>query len=93
MSLGEADGVLSWRGRIAWAHKFNLERSIAAAFQSLPGASFTINGARPAPNAALTTLGLERQWCNGWSAAATLDGEFSSTTRSYSGRASIRHIW
>ncbi|WP_315722348.1 MULTISPECIES: autotransporter domain-containing protein [unclassified Bradyrhizobium] len=93
LSLGEADGVLSWRGRIAWAHNFNLERSIAAAFQSLPGASFTINGARPAPNAALTTLGLERQWRNGWSAAATLDGEFSSTTRSYSGRASIRHIW
>ncbi|MGJ5087008.1 MULTISPECIES: autotransporter domain-containing protein [unclassified Bradyrhizobium] len=93
LSLGDKDGVLNWRGRIAWAHDFNPDRSVAATFQSLPGASFTVSGAQPAPDAALTTLGLERHWSNGWTAAATLDGEFSSTTRSYSGRASMRYVW
>ncbi|CCD90002.1 protein of unknown function; putative Autotransporter beta-domain [Bradyrhizobium sp. ORS 285] len=93
MSWRDEDGVFNWRGRVAWAHDFNSDRSVAATFQLLPGASFTVGGAQPAPDAALTTLGLERQWSNGWSAAATLEGEFSSTTRSYSGRASIRHAW
>jgi hypothetical protein len=36
---------LTPRGRFAWAHDFEPDRSIAATFQALPGASFVVNGA------------------------------------------------
>ena len=39
------DAILTLRGRAAWAHDFNPDRSIAATFQTLPGASFVVNGA------------------------------------------------
>jgi hypothetical protein len=32
---------------------------------------------------ALTTASVEMKWLNGWSAAATFEGEFSNVTRSY----------
>ena len=39
------NGILTLRGRAAWAHEFNQDRNIAACFQTLPGASFAVNGA------------------------------------------------
>jgi hypothetical protein len=30
---------------------------------------------------------------NGWSAAATLEGEFSGVTRSYAGKGEVRYAW
>ncbi len=32
----------------AWAHDFNPDRAIGATFQTLPGASFVVNGAKQA---------------------------------------------
>ena len=40
-----AAAILTLRGRAAWAHDYNPDRSIAATFQTLPGASFVVNGA------------------------------------------------
>ena len=40
------DAILTLRGRAAWAHDFNPDRAVAATFQALPGAGFTVNGAR-----------------------------------------------
>jgi autotransporter-like protein len=74
------------RGRVAWAHDFNPDRNIAATFQTLPGASFVVNGAAQASDSALTTASAELKWRNGWSAAATFEGEFSDVTRSYAGK-------
>jgi hypothetical protein len=31
------------------------------------------------------------KWLNGWSAAATFEGEFSNVTRSYAGKGVVRH--
>ena len=81
------------RGRLAWAHDFNPDRSLAATFQTLPGASFIVNGAAPAADAALTTAAVEIKWTNGWSTAATFEGENSNTTRSYAGKGLVRHTW
>ena len=67
--------------------------SIAATFQSLPGASFVVNGAAQASDAALTTASVEMKWLNGWSAAATFEGEFSDVTRSYAGKGVVRYQW
>lgn len=85
--------LLTLRGRAAWAHDFNTDRSIAATFQSLPGASFTVNGTIASRDAALTSASAEMKWSNGWAVAATFDGEFSDTTRSYAGKGVVRYAW
>jgi autotransporter-associated beta strand protein len=84
------DSVLTLRGRLAWAHDYDPDRSIAATFQALPGASFVVNGAAQASDSALTTASAEIKWINGWSAAATFEGEFSDFTRSYAGKGVVR---
>jgi uncharacterized protein with beta-barrel porin domain len=85
--------ILTLRGRAAWAHDFNPDRNIAATFQALPGASFVVNGAAQASDSALTTASAEIKWLNGWSAAATFEGEFSAVTRSYAGKGVVRYAW
>jgi uncharacterized protein with beta-barrel porin domain len=85
--------ILTLRGRAAWAHDFNPDRNIGATFQALPGASFVVNGAAQAHDSALTTASAELKWQNGWSAAATFEGEFSNVTRSYAGKGVVRYTW
>ncbi|MET0705671.1 MAG: autotransporter outer membrane beta-barrel domain-containing protein, partial [Tardiphaga sp.] len=85
--------LLTLRGRAAWAHDFNTERSVSATFQALPGASFVVNGARPASDAALTTASAELGFRNGITLAATFEGEFSDVTRSYAGKGVVRYAW
>lgn len=85
--------MLTLRGRAAWAHNFNPDRSINATFQTLPGASFDVNGAAQARDAALVTASAEMKWRSNWSAAATLEGEFSNVTRSYAGKGVVRYAW
>ncbi|MGE5157868.1 MAG: autotransporter outer membrane beta-barrel domain-containing protein, partial [Gemmatimonas sp.] len=92
-SFALPDGVFTLRGRLAWAHDYNPDRSIAATFQALPGASFVVNGAAQASDSALTTASAEMRWMNGWSAAATFEGEFSNVTRSYAGKGTLRYTW
>ena len=71
------DDILTLRGRAAWAHDFNPDRAIGATFQTLPGASFVVNGAAHAADSALVTASAEMKWLNGFSFAATFEGEFS----------------
>jgi uncharacterized protein with beta-barrel porin domain len=92
-SFAMTDGVLTLRSRFAWAHDFNSNRIAAATFETLPGASFVVNGAAQAHDSALTTLSAEMKWMNGWSAAAAFEGEFSSVTQSYGGKALVRYTW
>ena len=92
-SFATADGVLTLRTRFAWAHDHDPDRSIAATFQALPGASFVVNGAAQASDSALTTASVEMNWRNGWSAAATFEGEFSNVTSSYAGKGVVRYQW
>ena len=87
------DGALTLRGRVAWAHDYDPDRSIGATFQSLPGTSFVVNGAAQAAESALTTASVEMKWRNGWSVAATFDGEFSAVTSSYAGKGMVRYTW
>ena len=87
------DAVLTLRGRAAWAHDFDPDRSTGATFQTLPGASFVVNGAAQARDAALTTASAELKWMNGWAVAATFEGEFSDVTRSYAGKGVVRYTW
>jgi outer membrane autotransporter protein len=92
-SFAMTDGILTLRGRLAWAHDYDPNRSIASTFQTLPGASFVVNGAAQAADSALVTASLEKKWLSGWSAAATFEGEFSDVTRSYAGKGVVRYAW
>jgi uncharacterized protein with beta-barrel porin domain len=85
--------ILTLRGRAAWAHDFNTDRAVSATFQSLPGASFVVNGAARAPDAALVTGSAEVNWLNGISLAGVFEGEFSNVTRSYAGKGVVRYQW
>jgi autotransporter-associated beta strand protein/probable HAF family extracellular repeat protein len=92
-SFAMQDGIFTLRGRAAWAHNFDPDRNIAATFQTLPGASFVVNGAAQASDAALVTGSAEMKWLNGLSLAATFEGEFSGVTRSYAGKGVARYAW
>jgi uncharacterized protein with beta-barrel porin domain len=92
-SYAVQDGILTLRGRVAWAHDYDPDRTIAATFQALPGASFVVGGAAQAADSALTTASVEMKWRNGWSAAATFEGEFSNVTSSYAGKGVVRYNW
>jgi autotransporter-associated beta strand protein len=92
-SYALTNAILTLRGRLAWAHDFDTDRSAAATFQSLPGSSFVVNGAAPAHDSALTTASAEVKWLNGFSVAATFEGEFSDVTQSYAGKGTVRYSW
>jgi uncharacterized protein with beta-barrel porin domain len=92
-SWGLAEGLLTLRGRAAWAHDYTTDRNVSAVFQSLPGSAFTVNGASAAGNTALTSASAEMSFTGGWSVAATFDGEFSDISRSYAGKGVVRYAW
>jgi len=92
-SWAVGDAILTLRGRAAWAHDYNTDRSIGATFQTLPGASFVVNGAAQSPDKALTTASAEVNWRSGFSVAATFEGEFSGNSSSYAGKGAARYQW
>jgi uncharacterized protein with beta-barrel porin domain len=92
-SFAMQNGIFTLRGRAAWAHDFNTDRAIAPTFQTLPGASFVVNGAAPAHDSALVTASAEMKWLNGFSLAGTFEGEFSNVTTSYAGKGVVRYAW
>jgi autotransporter-associated beta strand protein len=87
------DSIFTVRGRFAWAHDYNTDRSIGATFQTLPGASFVVNGAVQSPDKALTTATAEVKWRSGVSLAATFEGEFSNNSSSYAGKGVAHYQW
>lgn len=92
-SFAMQNSILTLRGRAAWAHDYNNDRTVGATFQTLPGASFVVNGAAQASDSALTTASAEIRWLNGVSLAASFEGEFSQTTTSYAGKGVARYAW
>ena len=72
------NAVLALRARLAWAHDWVSDPTLAAVFQALPGASFIVNGATPAKNSALASAGTELRLANGVSLLGKFDGEFAA---------------
>lgn len=92
-SYAMQNGVLTVRGRAAWAHDFNPSRAVTALFQTLPGAGFVVNGARVDADSALVSGSAEMKWLSGFSIAGTFDGEFSGNVSSYSGKGVFKYSW
>ncbi|WP_426419421.1 autotransporter domain-containing protein [Bradyrhizobium genosp. A] len=92
-SYAMQDGVLTLRSRAAWAHDYNPSRAVTALFQTLPGTSFVVNGARVDADSALVSTSAEMKWLSGFSIAGTFDGEFSGNVTSYSGKGVFKYSW
>lgn len=92
-SYAMQNGVLTLRGRAAWAHDYNPSRAVTALFQTLPGTSFVVNGARVDADSALVSASAEMKWLRAFSIAGTFDGEFSGNVTSYSGKGVFKYSW
>ncbi len=84
---------LIWHGRVAWAHDWVSNPALGAAFETLPGASFTVNGAAPPPNSALVSAGGKLFITPAWSFDAKFDGEFAGGSQTYAGTGTLRYAW
>lgn len=84
---------LVWRARLAWAHDWVSSPTLTAAFQTLPGANFVVNGAGMPANSALAALGAELYMTRNWSVEAKFDGNFANTAQTYAGTGTIRYRW
>ncbi|WP_321343441.1 autotransporter outer membrane beta-barrel domain-containing protein [Breoghania sp.] len=80
-------------GRLGWAHNFDTDVNLQAAFQSVSGSDFTVAGSGMARNLALVTLGGEFDLDNGWSMTAKLDGELGSRSQTYQASGRIAYRW
>src|SRR6266516_2147839 len=80
-------------GRVAWAHDWVSDPTLTPLFQTLPGASFIVNGAKLAQNSALTSAGAELRLANGVTLLAKFDGEFASHSSTYAGTGTLRYRW
>jgi autotransporter-associated beta strand protein len=80
-------------GRVAWAHDFVNGPALNAAFESLPGASFTVNGAPIPHDSALTSAGARLFLSPNWMIMAKFDGEFAPKSQTYAGTGTLRYVW
>lgn len=85
--------VLAIRTRAAWAHDHSSDESVSAAFQTLPGSGFTMNGAATVPNSGLLSVGAEIRLASGLSFGAKFDGEFANRSQTYAGTGTVRSVW
>jgi uncharacterized protein YhjY with autotransporter beta-barrel domain len=85
---------LTLRGRLAWAHDWvSNNPALEAAFQALPGASFTVNGAPLPKDSALASAGAVLRITPTLSLAAKFDGEFADGSQTYAGTGTLRYTW
>jgi outer membrane autotransporter protein len=87
------DAVLTLRSRLAWAHDWVSDPSLAAVFQALPGASFIVNGALPAKDSGLASAGAELRLARGVTLLAKFDGELAGRSNTYAGTGTVRVNW
>jgi outer membrane autotransporter protein len=81
------------RARVAWAHDWVTDPALSAAFETLPGTSFVVNGAPIPNNSALTTLGAELFVTSHLTLLAKFDGEFAPGSQTYAGSGTLRYSW
>jgi hypothetical protein len=90
---GGGGGALTLRSRLASAHDWVSDPTLTPLFQTLPGASFVVNGAAPAKNSALASAGAELRLAGGVALLAKFDGEFAAHSSTYAGTGTLRYTW
>ena len=81
--------LLSAYVRRAGQHEFAPNRGVSAAFESIPGAAFAVDGAAAAPNSAAVSAGLRLALGQNMSAFAVFRGNFADREQMYAGNAGI----
>jgi uncharacterized protein with beta-barrel porin domain len=81
------------RARLAWAHDFVGDPAVSAAFESLPGTNFIVNGAPLPQNLALTSAGAEFYLTPRLTLLVKFDGEFAPGSQTYAGTGTLRYTW
>jgi outer membrane autotransporter protein len=87
-----AGGVLL-RGRAAWVHNFDRSASLTETFETLPGSTFVVTGARRAADAALVTGAFEVPIGRNVSFLGKFDGEFAVNATTWAGTGTLRYVW
>lgn len=87
-------GQVNWFSKIAYAHDEISNPAAVASFIALgPGSNFTVFGARPSQNLALSSSGVEWRLSNGISFMVKGDGEWGEHSQTYKGTGRIRYTW
>jgi uncharacterized protein with beta-barrel porin domain len=93
VAMDDGAATLRLRARAAWVHDISPGPRLSAAFQAVPGSTFTIEGASSARNALLLSAGPEVSFTNGLSIAAALDSELARSSHAFGGRGQLRLTW
>ena len=80
-------------GQLAWAHDFVKNPALSAAFEALPGSSFTVSGAPIPHDSAITSAGAQYFLSSNWSVSAKFYGNFASSSQTYAGTGALRYAW
>ena len=84
---------LSAYARLAWVHEFMPDRNVTAGFTTLPGTSFTVDGAKAAYNAARIDLGGRYAVGAQTFVFANAAAELSDRGQSIGGTVGLRFTW
>jgi outer membrane autotransporter protein len=87
------DIAVNFNARLAYIRNWISDTTMVAGFQSLPGASFTVNGSAPPENVGFLSLGTNFLFPGGVSLSLRFDGEFARGYGSYSGMTTLRFSW
>ncbi len=86
-----------WRlaptGSVAYVHEFFPQRQFTNILLSMPGADFNVSGPRSTYNLVQTKLGAQLNLTNQFALFTDFQGEFSSMSQSYGGKAGMRLWW
>jgi hypothetical protein len=91
----ENGGQINLFSKLAYAHDEISNPAMGANFTALGGgaAPFTVFGAKPSQNLALSSTGIEWRLANGISFLVKGDSEWGDNSRTYSGTGRIRYTW
>jgi outer membrane autotransporter protein len=79
--------------RASWVHEFNPTRNLTATFETLPLATFTVDGPRAARDAGRLEAGSKVSLSRSAWLYASFDGEFSSRSQTYAGKGGFKIAW
>ena len=79
--------------RASWMHEFDAGRSVESSFISAPGFDFVTQGARPARDALVTSLGAKLNLTKNAAIFATFEGQFGAGMTSVGGTGGLIVSW
>jgi uncharacterized protein with beta-barrel porin domain len=92
VSLSNGTSLALW-SRAAWAYDRWSGTNMTAAFEALPGSTFSLIGAVPGPDSLLASVGAQISFENGISLAGEFDSQLSEDSQTYGGFARLRYTW